>query len=381
MLDPVEPADIAAFLEVADGPCVSVVMPAERSGRETRQGPIRLRNLLREAGAMLGDLGLRSPDTETLLSGLTGLAEDATFWQHQEESLAAYAWPGGTRWFRLGTPADQLVVVADGFHLTPLIHEASGPDRFDLLALSQNRVRLLRGRRHGIGEVAIPDPIPESLAEALWFEDREKQLQHHGADRVGTGRVTATFHGQGVPDENEEARLSRFLRKVDEGVMQLVDRAEPLVLAGVPELTSLYREISHHPTLVSETIRGNADDATPDDLHSRAWELVAPVLQEQADADRSGFAETPDLAMTGLDEILTAALAGRIEVIWVDPEAHVWGTAPPAGEIAVLDGAGAGRRDLTDLAAAEVWRRSGRVHVTDEVPGGGPVAALARYLP
>jgi hypothetical protein len=192
------------------------------------------------------------------------------------------------------------------------------------------------------------------------------------------GRVAATFHGHGVPEEDEGAMLSRFLRKVDEGVRELVG-GEPLVLAGVPELTSLYREISEHGSIVEETVRGNPDDSTPEEIHERAWSLAEPALRARADEDRKRFEESPDLAMTDLQAIFTAALAGRIEAVWVDLDSHVWGTVSKAGEIDVADDAAAGRRDLTDAAAIEAWCRSGRVHVAEDVPGNGPIAALARY--
>ena len=380
LLDIVDGTDITTLAGAAETPCVSLYLPTQRAGPETRQGPIRFGNLLTRARSMLDDLGMRSTEADELLEDARSLEADHEFWQHQEEALAVLVSPGTTRTYRLGSAVSERTVVADGFHLTPLIHEAAGNDRFLILALSRNRVRLLWGRRHRIGEIAVPDPIPESLAEALWFEDREKQLQHQASDRTGRGRVAATFHGHGVPEEDDEARLERFLRKVDAGLDSLVSD-EPIVLAGVAEITSLYRHVSDRDSIVDDTVRGNPDDATPRDLHGRAWSIVEPALTGGETRDRTAFEESPALAMTDLDEILTAALAGRIDAVWVSLDDQVWGTASPAGEIASTDEQGAGDRDLTDLAAIEVWRRSGRVHVVDEIPGGGAIAALARYAP
>ncbi|MEZ4664691.1 MAG: hypothetical protein R2911_44730 [Caldilineaceae bacterium] len=63
--------------------CLSIYMPTHRRGSETEQGPIRLKNLLKEAEAQLTALGQRTPEAAIFLEPLRTLVDDRAFWQHQ----------------------------------------------------------------------------------------------------------------------------------------------------------------------------------------------------------------------------------------------------------------------------------------------------------
>ncbi len=79
---------------------------------------------------------------------------------------------------------------------------------------------------------------------------------------------------------------------------------------------------------------------------------------------------------------MSAALVGRVEILFLSIEARVWGTADPDGtNVEVHDERSPKNRELLDLAAVATWSTGGRVHAVadDEVPGGGLVAALLRY--
>jgi hypothetical protein len=250
-----------------------------------------------------------------------------------------------------------------------------------VLALSRNHIRLLWATRYRVGEIDLPDEVPASIAEALWFEDPEKQLQFHSAGRVGRGRVVATFHGGGSPDDRDDERAMRFFRAVDAGVLQIVGRARPLVLAGVEETVALFRHVSQHPTILGGAITGNADRAAAEELHGKAWIIAEPYFTRLAGEDAAAFNGGTNRSVTTVAEALTAALSGRVAVIFVPPSSQVWGRVEVGGEVVIHDKQEPGDRDLLDLAAVTVWRTGGRVHVVDDeaVPGHGPVAALLRY--
>lgn len=382
MLDIIDRSTIDSLIDPTSTPCVTILMPTERSGRETQQGPIRLKNLAEEARHRLVAGGMRDTLAAHLLAEVETLISNGDFWQHQEDGLAIYATADDTRTFRLAIPLEELVVVGDAFHLKPLLLATEGDDHFNLLALSRGRVRLLWGRRHRIGEVAIEGAIPDGLAEALWFEDREKQLQHHSVSRAGRGSVVATFHGQGTPDEDDGERDRAFLRAVDRGVMELVDPDVPLVLAGVTEITVVYRDITQHPGVVADAVAGNPDETTPQTLHERAWQLVEPVVSRPRLQDTERFREQPDRATNDVTEALTAAIGGRVEALWVPLDSCLWGTVDEDGGFTIHDERADGDRDLFDLAASRTWVTGGRIHVVsadEETPGDAAIAALLRY--
>lgn len=362
--------------------CVSVYMPTHRFGRETAQGPIRLANLLDRAGDELVAAGMRSPDADELLGRGRLLTERDMFWQHQEQGLAMFIAPERTWLFRLPVAFTELVVVTDAFHVKPLWPVVSGDDIFYLLALSRNRVRLLWADRFRVGEVDIPEIVPTSLAAALWFDDPERQLQHHSATRVGRGRVAVTFHGHGVPEEKGGEKLATFLHSVDGALRDLLDPDTPLILAGVAEISAVFRNLSGHPTIVKETIYGNPDELTAEELHEKATALMRPLLEETRRSDAAGFLAAGDLALTAVPDVVSAALMGRVAVLFLPIGIQTWGRVESNGlSIDVHDHRVPGDRDLLDLAGAQAWTAGGRVHavVPGDVPGQGTVAARLRY--
>jgi hypothetical protein len=207
-------------------------------------------------------------------------------------------------------------------------------------------------------------------------------VQYHGADRVGRGDVAVAFHGHGVPDERDDARLESYLRMVDEGIRHLIEDRDPLVLAAVDEVAARYRRITGHPAVVEGAVSGNPDDLRAEDLHERALDLMAPRFGRARRDDAARLAAAGDLAVRAVPTVVSAALAGRVEAVFLPLGVHSWGRAGEApGEVEIHDERRPGDRDLLDLAGAAVWSAGGRVHAVPpaEVPGGGEVAALLRY--
>ena len=362
--------------------CVSIVMPTHRAGPKTAQDPLRLKNLVAEAAKELAATRLRAPEVDRLLAPASSLVNDPGFWLHMEASLAIYLAEGHFRWFRLAEHLEELAVVADRWHLKPLLRAAATGQIFYVIALSQNRIRLLGGTRRGLSELALRD-IPGSLAAALWFDDREGQLQSHGADRVGPGRVVATFHGHGMGKDTRDADLDRFVRAVDDGVNQILGtHGAPLVLAGVTEQVTRYRNLTRYRDVLEDAIIGNYDGLSSAELHEHAWPLVEAWFDRHRQAAATTYLAGDTATTCTLAETVLAAADGRVEELFVPAGVQRWGTAAVDQRLVTEhEGRRHGDHDLLDRAAIDTMLRGGRVHVVtpSEVPGPGPVAALLRY--
>ena len=75
------------------GPCVSIFLPTHRAGAETRQDPIRLKNLIGEARDLLLAKGLRAAEADVILAPARDLLGDGVFWRHQGDGLAVFLSP------------------------------------------------------------------------------------------------------------------------------------------------------------------------------------------------------------------------------------------------------------------------------------------------
>ena len=364
------------LLEAPAQPCVSIFLPTHRAGREVQQDPIRLKNLLREAEKRLAELGIRS--AHGITDSAHDLVSDSHFWRHQGDGLALFLSPDLHRQYRLPASFEELVVVADHFHLKPLLPVMSSTEHFYVLGLSQKYVKLFRGGRFSVGEVEL-EGVPASLADALRFDDREASLQSHG------GRTTAIFHGQGLGKDDPKDDIKRYFHQIDAGLHEILrGERSPLVLAGVDYLLPLYREITEYLNVVPGGVIGSPEHVSVSQLHAEAWKLVAPQFSQQrsdAKARYLSVADTPH-GSSDIKRVIRAAHQGRVESLFVAVGEHLWGKWDPQTDaIQMVDESRAGTRDLLDAAAAQAWMHGGSVFAVPpgEVPGDGKLAAILRF--
>lgn len=378
-MDIIRSDDLERLATAGPGPCVSLFLPTHRAGTETAQDPIRLKNLLTEADERLRSLGLRSPEAAELLAPAAALLDDPIFWRYQADGLAIFVRPGSFRAFRLPLRFPELASVGDRFHVKSLLPYFAGGGHFFVLALSQNEIRLLGGSRHSVNEVELGD-VPASLADALRYEDPERELQLHTTGGGPGGR--AVFHGHGAGDELDKERLGRFFREVDRGLGDIL-RSEhsPLVLAGVEYETAIYREVSSYPELADQVIAGSPDDLRAEELHERAWAIVEPRFGADLDADLERFRELDGTGLTAreLVDALSVARTGRVAVLFVAADEERWGTVTEDG-IQIHDDARPGDEDLLDGAVVAAIGTGARIHVlpTEALPAA-PIAAILSY--
>ena len=376
--------ELNRLIEPPAGPSVSLYLPTHRLGPEIQQDPIRLKNLIREAERRLLDLGLRSPEAAELLRPAWRLQSDGLFWRHQREGLAIFLSTEIEVHYRLPLGVEELVVVADRFHVKPLLSILSGDGRFHVLALSQNEVRLLEGSRFSVSEVEL-DEMPADLKDALGSEAPERQLQFHTRAPGATGARAAMFHGHGPGGEESKERLLRYFRSLDAALTQyLRDERSPLVLAGVEYYFPIYREANSYPHLVEGGVAGNPEAQSVDNLHQRAFGLVAPLFERER---HQAVARYRELAGTGrtsnrVTETVSAAIDGRVEVLFVAVGVQAWGNRDEAsGQILRHDTPEPGDFDLLDLAAVRTLVQGGSVYALapEGMPDESLLAAILRY--
>jgi len=374
--------EIKQLMSSQDGIHVSVYMPTYHAGAETRQNPIRFKNLLREAEELLLAKSLPADVVQALLEPLQAFTDDYEFWQHQSYGLAVLRRADTLRLFPLPVNLEELVVVGDQFHLTPLWSYMSEDGHFYVLDLNQNAVRMIQGTRFHAREVALPQ-VSKSLAEALQFDDPEQQLQFHTGAPRGDGRQTAVFHGQGGAKENAKDDILEYFRQIDQGLHPVLrDERAPLVLAGVDYLHPIYRQANTYSHLLDQGIAGNCEHLSIDDLRTMAWHIVEPIFhQAQADAKATyeQFAET-EQASDDLETILPAAQFGRVDTLLATVGVQRWGTFDTRTQkLQYIEGDSGS--DLLNLAVIQTFLHGGTVYVleADQMPTKQPLAAVFRY--
>jgi len=358
-------AELEALMQRRDSVCVSLYAPMVKAGPETQQNAIRFKNLVRGVADALEERGMTPKAVDQFLRPASELIDDTPFWQHQSDGLAVFLARDFFRYYRVPLEVRELAVVEERFHLKPMLPLLAGDGRFYILALSQKRTRLLEATRHSVREVDLGD-LPVSLNDALGFE------------------VEAPS-GQGGAEDDVKLEIRKFFKLLDNGIGKvIVDQGAPLVLAGVEPLMPLYREVAAYPRLIEGGVPGNADEATNEELHSRAWPVVEPVFTA---AQESAAAQFRELAGTGrasthLDEVVRAADDGRVDTLFVGLGMRRWGTFDREQRtVDLVDDHGPGTEDLVDFAAIQTVLKGGTVYAVgpDHVPEGDAVAAVFRY--
>lgn len=349
--------------------CVSIFLPTHPAGRDLRsidQGRVQLKDLLRDAEARLATAGLQKAELKDLLAPAGPLVQKSQFWRHQSDGLALFLAHGYFRYFRLPLQLQAFVAAGDRFDITPLLPLWTSEDRFHLLALSRNRVRLLEGTRYSITELDVKG-IPRSLSEALERGVDESLRQQHTMK-------------PGLPEDS-----LRYSRQIDRGLRDLLkDQHVPLVLAGGEEALKLYRQVNTYPELLDEDIAGNPDKLSAEELHAAARKVVQPYYDRAKSQVIRQYKERSDVAKTSwqLEEILAAAHQGRVFCLFIEAGSHQWGQFDPEkGVVSGHDNPQPGDQDLLNLAVVQTILHGGSVYALapSEMPEASGIAALLRY--
>ena len=381
--------DLGRLIASAEPFSVSIYMPSHRSGPLTQQGPIRLKNLTRQATRQLVAAGMRPVEANVRMAPVLAAASDSDFWRHQKDGLAVFVGSQSAELFTVSIDVPELVVISDRFHIKPLLPILNEAIGFYILALSCNSVRLFSVSADGIERIRIDD-APSNFAQTLRFDVTERQLQVHTgmSGPSPSGLRSAIYHGQGVGTDEAitKKRLLEYCQSINTAVCRRMGSAgASLILAATEPLVSIYRQANTYPNLESSYLHGNHDHSSPDELQAMADELLWG--QSNADqvraVDRYRQFEASGQGSSELERILYASYNRQVETLFVATAAQCWGRFDPENLTAEIhDSYRSGDQDLLNLAALWSYQSGARVYALprESMPGESPVAATFRYV-
>ncbi len=378
--------ELQELLAVEEGPCVSIFVPTHKTGSETQQANIRLKNLLRETENKLENLGFKAPQIKKLLKPVQQFIGDSLFWQHQQTGLALFISPSFFRYFKLPIKVRERTTVGKRFFIKPLLGMFSMRDHFYVLAISQKQVRLLQCTPHSSVRLEM-EGAPENLDEVLKYDDPEKQVHFHTrAPSSGEGRRAAVSYGHGDENYVEKENLRRFFSQIDRALIKTLGAENaPLVFAGVDFLFPIYREISNYKNILDKHVEGNPELLRDEELQEHSWKTIEPLFQNKLDNAADRFRELSGTGKTSTDirEVAPAAANGRVELLFVATGVSLHGNIDfKTNQVEIKeDGSDAENEDLLDFAAVHTFLNSGVVYPVpqEEIPEEGQLAAIFRY--
>lgn len=379
--------DLEQLAKSTGFPRISIYVPTHKVYPRTEQDPIRLSNALKEAEKQLAEAGVRRADT--LLSAARRRVSEQMFWRYQDEGLAVFIEEGNTRWLKLPAEVQELTIIADRYHVLPLIDIFADRGRFHVLTATRDAVRFFDGAEREIEEVDVED-LPSSLDEIKERTDFEDNVGYHVRSRGSQagGAATPKYHALGDnPEDYDDVELEHFARGVAGAVdRHLAERVAPLVLAARPRLLGRLKQGLRYRQVTEADIQRDPASMTESELHAQAWAIAGPLLRQNREDKRARLkARLEGMDVPGsedLQELMRAADEGRIADLLIARGANVWGTYnEKSREVEVAGQSGPGNEDLLNLLAVKVLALGGEVISLPKDLGdrAGPVAGLFRY--
>lgn len=382
--DTLTPANLAELASFPERPCLSLYQSTHRHHPDRQQDPMRFRHLVKALEASLRQQHAADA-TKALLQPFEALAQDHAFWNHTQDGLAVLGGSGLFRVFLLQRPVAELAVVADSFHTKPLRMVLQSGGRYQVLALSRDRVQLFEGDCNALDAVLLASTVPSTMVAALGEHRTEPHSTVSSYGGVGGGHM-AMHHGHGGRKEEINGDAERFFRAVDRAVLEHHSRPSglPLMLAALPEHHHLFREVSHNPFLMPGGLMVDPQSLSLDAMRQRAWAVAAPQQEAEQGAWREAYAAAAaqGLGSENLAQITQAAVAGRVATLLVEAKRALPGRIDASTGRIVPGEIGDPRvDDLLDDLGALVERLGGEVHVlsTGRMPCRTGAAASFRH--
>jgi hypothetical protein len=270
-------------------------------------------------------------DARTLLAPLHALADDERFWNHALDGLAVFAAPGVFRVYRLQRPVEEFAVAGDSFHVKPLLRIRQSADRYQVLGLSRQEVKLFEGNRDALDEIDLHPAVPRTLADALEADPKEPHVSvwTYRAGAAGPQAGAGVQHGLGGEKAEEVQRDSeKFFRAVDGAVIEQHSRPTglPLLLAALPENQALFSGLSRNPFLLDEGIDVHPDTLSIDALRQAAWRVLEPhyLARLAGLVEMFGAARARELGAEDIEEVTEGAAAGRVATVLLKAERAIY---------------------------------------------------------
>lgn len=391
--------------------CVSIYIPTHRSGKEVTNGKDALlfKNQLQKVRRTLTEMGMHENSAREYLQPAYKLHEDSNFWHHQLEGLAVFIAQDHFSYHRVPLPLDELCTVSKSFHLQQLVPLFNGDGLYYILAVSQEKVRLIEATRFFANEIDTGDHLQQGIMEVLKYYDFDpkgirNQSSSQGGGYPGPGTVPqggggpnpsgnrggSSFHGHGDNVQDGDSLILEYFRNINEGLSRYIHSDNtPIVLAAVDHLHPLFKDAANNfqYKITEKGIVGNPDELHTKELHKKSWECVEGHFNKERKRSREAYL---DLAGTGrtsydLNEIVAASMNGRIDSLFLEKGAHAWGTFHPEDQkVEIHHEFQYGDDDLIAKSAVHTILNSGKAYVVEskELPEktvDTGMVALMRY--
>jgi hypothetical protein len=364
-----------------EGPCITVSMQLQPAPNQSRMDFQRLKSAIRQAEYKLAEgwPDLPSSTARELIESLHMLEDDSDAWRGGAGSLVILRSPGVFRAFEVQHELGDMVVVGDFFHVFPMLHALQvAEQKFYVLALSKNNIRLLRCTRTDSEQVPLPQGTPVSFEE--WLNTRPVRSSPDPDEPFSGGGSTAGSFTSTTDRDKKDEHIANFFHAVNKSVTEVLrGETSPLVLCGVENERRIYAALNSYPRLNEDGVQGSPDSLKGGEMHARALEAVQDFFSQPARKALESWERLgADRALTSFPDIVKAAFETRVAHLFARDDAQALGSFDRSTMQMQVQGR---QVDLVNAAALQTLAYGGDVFILSagQVPGNAQMAAILRY--
>jgi len=364
-----------------EGPCITIVL----GGNEAGDTAIELKGAVNGIRKSIeSQEKTAQTQVESMLEAIEQAGRDIRGEAKARGAIVILASPGDTRLFRVSNAVKPVARIGEHFDIRTLLQIENGQNSFYILALSQNRPRMLRCTESTSEEIEIPG-APTSLSDSMQTRQPDHVLDNRVTAGPSVGAGTGVMFGTSSDRDDKDEYMLHFFMELDKAVSRMLNGAsEPLIPAGVEHEIALYKRVNTYPHLTEPGIHGAPDGLEGGEMHRRALELLAEREAQMGNQVPSDFDKRVGTghASTHVQEIVAAAFEGRVSQLFLQQNASYMGSFDTVRQrVKHTEDPLDSPVDLIDAAAEQTVLHGGTVNIlpNSAMPNGVPVCALMRY--
>lgn len=367
--------------------CVSIYMPTHISNTEGEgydMDRITLKNQIKEVEKQLQTFKVEESEIKKIVKPLNNLFDDEDFWAHQSNGLAIFIYNETVKFFNMPISFKESVSVDSHLYITPLVNLLSDTKSCILLKLNLDDVELYQVNSTEIFRIEVSDLIPSKMTDTVGEDYEEKQLEGRVASSR-SGQNYDSYHGHGRSNDTvKKEEALRYFQQIDNGLQRLLNENKlPLVVACVDYLFPIYEEANSYNFLKKEHISGSPTKENLNELANSAMDIILKDKDENLKKIIEDFGSlvTEGKSTDKLENVIPAAVGGRVHQLLVKENTKVWGKYIQARHsIETKEVRHIGDSDLINLAVIETIKNGGEVLLVNEINMPTPKAELAAIL-
>lgn len=284
--------DLKTITEATSGPMISIYLSKENGIHDLRSLTEKWKESLNRAEFfLLKDYSRAFVDSFMKPLWKTDCLQKM---EHVDKGIIVFYSEVEKAFVRVQTTINDLVVVADSFHVKPLLRIKNTARGFFLVSMSAKAINVLAETNGHLYRL-------ESYKNHIVEENSNKKTRVETKDFIAHTAI----------------ELNKLL-----SAYKL-----PIVLAGVKDHLGHMKKLLDHSCLLEESIVGNVEKLRTDELREKCFELLEPVyLKKELEAiEELNAAVKKNHAITFIEDIAVSAVHGKIKKLFVVENRQLWG--------------------------------------------------------